>query len=337
MKILHFGPNSNGNVFSLLKGFEKLGHQLKTCPIVHVKDTEKMSQMAIGAIEEFKPDMVLTVGGWHAHYEAKALWAILKRYGLPHAYWAIEDPTFFDWSSTVHLSAYDFVFTVSELCLPMYRSLGTPSSYLPYCIDPDFQRPYPPLANMRNDIIVLSNKIKEYDPKRCAFRNKCYRELIEPVWKAGYDIKIYGAGWDDPSLNINPKYVGGYTSRREVSKVYSSAKIVLMIQWDNEGHICYKTYEAMACKCLQLAPYTAAQQKYFKHGEHLIYVKSTEEVFKYIEYYLKNDEERNAITQKAQEEVYKNHNCSIRAKQALEALKDNGWNIDFICGQGVIV
>lgn len=328
MRILHFGPSGGEkSTFAILTGFMNLGHSVKTCNIVGKTNTEKIVEKEIA---EFKPNMIITIGGWHQAFDAETLWRIIKKYKIPHIYLAIEDPTFFDWSSTIHLDAYDFVFTVSEECVQRYIDLGVPAAYLSYCCNPHYHKRVMPNNLYKNDIIVLSNKYKEYDPKRCEFRHKCFRDLIAPVLTAGYNIKIYGHTWDDGKFNIPPKNLGGYVSRDLVSKIYSSAKIVLIIQWDYTGHICYKTYEAFGFRCMQIAPYTPLQEKYFKHKQHIIYSHSPKETIQYVDYYLTHDEERELIAARGQEEVYKNHSCNVRARQALEILKSNGFNIDYI-------
>lgn len=327
MRILHFGPPVENGPFNLLTGFRNLGHIVETCNIISVI---ALKEKAEKAIKQFKPDMIITIGGWHAYFDAKTLWQIISDYKIPHIYWAIEDPTYFDWASSIHINAYDFVFTVSEECVPRYTDLGVPAAYLSYACNPDLHKRTTPDEKYKNDIIVLSNKYTEYDPERCAFRNQCYHNLIEPVLEGGYDIMIYGLRWDDGKYQIPAKNRGGYISRKIVSTVYSSAKIVLIIQWDLTGHICFKTYEAFGCRCFQLAPYTPLQEKYFKDGEHIVYSHSPEETIKYVDYYLSHDEERELIAKKGQEEVYKNHNCTLRAREALRKLKSHGFNIDYI-------
>lgn len=328
MRILHFGPSgAERSTFGLLGGFMNLGHTVETCNVLRVDNIKKVAETAI---KQFQPDMVMTIGGWHQHFDTKNLWQVIKRYGLPHLYWAIEDPTFFEWSSIVHVDVYDFVFTVSEECVPKYQKLGVPAAYVSYGCNPEIHLRTDPDENYKNDIIVLSNKYKEYDSEKCAFRNECFKNLIEPVLTAGHDIMIYGRGWDDGKFNIPKEKMRGYVSRALVPKIYSSAKIVLIIQWDKTGHICYKTYEAFGCRCFQIAPYTPLQAKYFNHGEHIIYSRSPEETLQFVDYYLTHDQDREAIAEKGQKEVYRNHTITVRAREALLALQDHGFKLDFI-------
>lgn len=328
MRILHFGPSGFEQTdFSLLGGLTNLGHQVQTCDVIAAK--EDIGSTAEKAIEEFQPAMVVTIGGWYLHFDCQSLWQVLKRHGLPHIYWAIEDPVFFDWTSTVHLREYDFVFTIGEKCVDEYIKLGTPAAYLPHACSPHFHKPAAPHVKFQNDIIVISNKYTvAKGTERFLFRGKCFEDLVEPVLQKDYDIKIYGAGWDDGEYHIPQNKLGGIVSRELVPTIYSSSKMVLIIQWDYDGHVCHKTFEALGCKCLQIAPYTPVQEKYFKHGEHIVYSRSPEETLYYVDYYLENQDEREQIAARGQEEAYKNHNLTLRAGNALSVLKRHGFNIN---------
>lgn len=320
MRILHFGPEGGEeNFFSLLAGFRNIGCEVRTCNVVKCEETERVSEKAI---EEFKPDFVITIGGWHAHFDTQVLWKVIKKHSLPHIYWAIEDPTFFDWVSSVHVKNYDFVFTVSEECLSRYKEFGVPAAYLPYACNPSFHRRVPVDEKFKNDIVVMANKVKEYDPERCKFRNKSFKDIVEPIVLGNFDVKLYGSGWSTHEPEIPSWKLGGYINSQNVLKAYSGAKINLAIQWDYTGHICFRVFEALACGCFVISPYTPVQAKTFIHGQHIIYSSGPEQTRDYVEYYLSHDAERQEIAVRGQEEVYKNHNCTLRAYDALNILKE---------------
>ena len=321
MKILHLGPEGgNDHFFSLLRGFSNLGHEVKTCNIIRCDDAPAQVE---SVLEAFQPDFVITIGGWHAHFDAPAVWSILKKHSVPHVYWAIEDPVFFDWVSEIHAKSYDFVLTVSEESIPRYSALGVRSAFLPYACNPDLHRRVAVDEKFKNDIVVMANKVKEYDPQRCWFRNKSFRDVVEPILLGNYDSKIYGAGWAAQEPPIPPEKIGGYIGVQNILKAYSSSKIALAIQWDYTGHICFRIYEALACGILVISPYTPVQEKAFQHEHHIIYSHDPEETKKYVEYYLAHDSERERIARQGQEEAYKNHNCTLRAETALRILKEN--------------
>ena len=327
MRILHFGyVGLDNSIYSLLEGFRKIGHEVLTCPVVEVWDTGEVAERAI---KSFTPNMVMTVGVWHNFFNMEQLQAVVRKYNLPHIYWAIDDPVFFDCISSVHLGKYDFVITPSKECVAKYAASGTSAIYLPFSCNPDFDRKVPPLPKYENDIVVVSNYIVPNNfsanyPERYSFRTKCFRDLIEPLIRRNYDLKIYGIGWDDPSLQIPAKYLGGQVEHSIVPTIYSSVKIALTIQWNDEGHVCHKTFEILGCGCMQIAPYTSAQAEFFIHGIHLLYSRSPEETVSYVNYYLYHEDERKMLASRGQEEVYRSHTCVHRAIKVMAALKANG-------------
>lgn len=335
MKILHFGIFAfDDTVFSILTGFRNLGHQVETCHIIQAENTLEIAEEAIN---RFKPDMVVTIGVWYDLFDSETLWGVIRKHNIPHIYWAIEDPVFFDCISTVHIDQYDFVFTTSRECVKQYNALGKKAAYLPFCCNPEVHKRVNPVPEYTSDIAVLSNfkfdsKYAQSKPERYEFRVKCYRDLVEPLIKNDYDIKLYGFGWDDESLSIPEKFFGRdrYVMRYIVPSILSSVKMVMIIQWDYEGHICYKTYEALGCKCFQIAPYTPVQAEYFINGEHLVYSNSPEDTLRLVDYYLSHEKKREEIVKMGQEEAYKKHNCTLRAKTALTYLENHGFDIDFI-------
>jgi spore maturation protein CgeB len=333
MRILHFGHAGwDDSIYSLLAGFRKLGHEVLTCNMVNVWNTAGAAENAINA---FAPNLVITVGVWHYYFDMQALSGVLKRHSIPHIYWAIDDPNFFDCISSIFMDKYDFVITPAKECVPKYIARGTPAIFLPFGCNPDFNKRVEPSETYKSDIVVVSNYIVPNSfsvayPQRYEFRKKCFMDLIDPLVKRNYNLKIYGIGWEDPVLGIPSKFLGGSIDHSLVPSVYSSAKIALTIQWDYDGHICHKTFEVLGNRCMQIAPYTPVQAEFFTHGVHLIYSHSPEETVGYVHYYLAHDAERELIAASGQDEVYRNHSCTQRAKNAMEALKLHGFPIDYI-------
>jgi len=83
-----------------------------------------------------------------------------------------------------------------------------------------------------------------------------------------------------------------------------------------------KYTEAMACGAFVLAdePEDLDIQG-FKRNEHLVLYKGLNDLKLKIQYYLKNNEERNEIAKRGMKFVRKNHSCSTRVKQFTEVVK----------------
>ncbi len=68
--------------------------------------------------------------------------------------------------------------------------------------------------------------------------------------------------------------------------------------WTHFPHLIYRYIEVSASGSLLIAPLVPSIERYFRPGEHFISFESTEDAVQKIEYYLNNEEERNAISAK---------------------------------------
>lgn len=121
--------------YPLVEGFRSIG-----CPVhsLHLWPDQK-EQHTIWvekAVNEFRPDFILSYGWWQGSVDMDALGKILKRYSIPHAYWATEDPLFFEEISKPILSCVDYVFTVAHECVARYEAENVPASTLPHACGP---------------------------------------------------------------------------------------------------------------------------------------------------------------------------------------------------------
>lgn len=322
MKILNLctGRDTDFYFYPLLQGFQRIGHDLNRFSVVRHRDLEGD---LVKCIEAYKPDIILTIGVWFRTFDP-VVWDILRRYSIPHVYWAIEDSTYFDIISTVRIKDYDLVLTISEKCIPKYQKLGVKAYYIPHTIDPDIHKPVDKLdTELQNDIIVTANSFGMGSSPDNVFREENFNSLIKPLILGGYDIKIYGSHWNPHGL---PKSnFGGYLRGTfYIRQIYTGAKIALGLQRNYDGHICFRTFETLSYGRLLITPYTPVQEEFFTHEKHLIYAHNEEEAKQYVDYYLTHPDQREKIALAGQEEVYKNHSCTVRAQQAVAAIKDSG-------------
>ena len=321
MKILNLctGRDADFYFYPLLQGFQRIGHDLKRFSVVRHRDFE--GDLA-KCIEDYKPDIILTIG-WFRPPDA-IIWDVLRRYSIPHVYWAIEDSTYFDIVSTVHLKEYALVLTISEKCISKYAQLGMKAYYIPHTIDPELHKPLDnPDPQFASDIIVTANSFRAGSSENI-FRRENFNYMAKPLILGGYDIKVHGSHWEPEKLGLPKSNFVGYSPLTYIGHIYSGAKIVVGIQRNFDGHICFRTFEALSYGRLLITPYTPVQEEFFTHEKHLIYAHNEEEAKQYVDYYLTHPDQREKIALAGQEEVHKNHNCAVRAQQAVAAIKDSG-------------
>jgi len=321
MKILHLGMGRIKDLYfyPLLQGLQQIGNDLQTFTVTGHLNLEAD---LVKFIEKNKPDMIFSIGIWFRYFDP-IIWDVLRRYAIPHVYWAIEDSTYFADISLAHVKEYDFVLTISKKCVAKYAGLGVKAAFIPHTIDLDMHKAVQINPAMESDLIVTGNSFGMSGSPATNFRWHSYNIVMNPIIQNGYDVKVYGTHWY--RHNLPEKCLAGYyRDILSVQQIYSGAKIVLGIQRNYDGHICFRTFEALSYGRLLISPYTPVQEEFFTHKKHLLYVHSAEETKEYVDYYLAHPEKRTAIALAGQQEVHKNHNCRVRAQQAVNAMKASG-------------
>lgn len=326
MRILNFRADHPLFTQGLMAGLEQYGHEVLN---VYPGGLPDQGTFMAQKIDEIKPDLIMTIGVAHHMFDTESLWPVLAQKGIPHVYWAVEDPPFFEDWSMYHAKHADLVLTVAEECLPRYRERGIKADTLEFGCNPRIHRKVlPPNPDLQHDIILITHNYvrSHFDPNpatRFPFRERCNQELVLPLVRAGYDFKIWGDFWYDPVLAIPEQFRAGVIDYSWVPWAYSSAKIVLGVQWEDSpgGHISCKTFEVLGCGAFHLALYTPAQARHFEDGKHLVYVRSADETLALADYYLSHPHEREEIAAEGQREAYTRHTYLHRAEEFTEKVQ----------------
>lgn len=122
-------------VYALPHGFYDLGHQVMISGIALWHKNFKK------AISEFGPDLIITMGWGPINDSLEKqtfLGKIIKASGVPHAYWATEDPTHTSTFTLLYISRVqpDFVFTICPIRVTDYISLGIKAAHLDFGYHP---------------------------------------------------------------------------------------------------------------------------------------------------------------------------------------------------------
>jgi len=305
--------------YGLTAGFEQAGHEVR---VIQGEDarlwgqplTEQVTRLT-SAIDSFKPDFMFTEG--HPGFDIYNICQVARKLGVPHLYWAIEDPICTQTLSMAYAPLVDYIFTTTVECIPQYEAIGKKAELLLFGCNPEFHHYTGPKREYLHDIVlVASNYSSRYEEAEW---------FVLPLIEQGYDIKIWGIWWDDPARPINllnhPEIYGGLLPYEELAYVYSSAKIIMGMNCDNTSltQTSMRPYEALASGGgLYLAHYTQAQERIF--GDLIFQVRNEEETIKQVETILGMDEgERKSRAYRAQQEVYCKHNYQLRAEQIIKA------------------
>lgn len=307
--------------FGLAAGFIQSGHEVK----VIQGESERMWGQPVEeqlkrfnrAIEKFRPDFIFTEG--HPGFDIKTICEAAIRHGIPHLYWAIEDPVSTEYLSMHYARYVDYIFTTTVECIPRYQAIGKKAELLLFGCNPEFHHRTDPKQEYQHDIVlVATNYSSRYDKTEW---------FLLPLIERGYDIKVWGLWWDDPTRPINlldyPGVHAGLLPYEELPSLYSSAKIILGMNCDDtsETQTSMRPYEALACGGgLYVAHHTKAQQRLF--GDLIFQVKDTEETLRTVNMILGMDQKtRNDLACQAMYEVHSKHNYRLRAEQVIAAFQ----------------
>ena len=305
----------NKGLFAAMKD---KGYEVKVLPLGNY-EKEKQREVLEAVITDFKPDYVFTAGWSIGIFDVDIFIDTIKKFKIPHVYWAAEDPIFFDEVSMVFAPHCDYVFTTSIECKKIYRSLGKDTSTLLFGCNPKIFRKTEPKPEYQHDIVLVANNYDWFTTDK-SFRRKSIQDIVAPLVSNGYDIKIFGSdSWikAGDGSSIEEKYYGGYVNYYETPYIYSSAKIVLGIQSVNTSitQTSVRTYEILGTGAFHLTCYTPSHENIFNNHEHLVWSNSPKETLELIDYYLNHDKERQEIAKQGQDEVLSKHTYAHRVFQ----------------------
>ncbi|MGE5527736.1 MAG: glycosyltransferase [Patescibacteria group bacterium] len=277
------------------------------------------------AVEDFRPDLVLTYGWWYGRVEPDDLAWVCQAYDLPHVYWASDDPTHHQFISLPMASRANLVFTTTEELIPSYLGMSKKAAYLQFACNPEIHRRIEPAAE-RHAIVLVATNYSQYDFMRATYRTQAMEMMLRPLAEAGLDLVVFGDGWADKSFpfHLPPANTRPAIYYRQLAEVYSGARIVLGLQ--TECHYRTQTscrvFEAMGCRAFHLAPATRAMSHLFTPGRHLAVSHSPAETLALALHYLQNEAERERIAAAGQLEVYTKHTYLHRAEEFLEIVNE---------------
>ena len=292
----------------LLKGFEELGHEVRIVDAIHKGSLKKH-------IEEFKPDLMMTVGWMHEYITEKQeiIRDLAKQHRLLHAYWATEDIQHFArWSLPYVKNVQpDVIFTINADCIPFYAEIGIPAFHLEFGYNPAIEdslkdTPYPQYTH---DLALVANAYDILENPN-SFRYQSADILIRPLLEKDYNLVIYGEGWN-PAKNmdnwpLDPAKCPGPIEFKDSFKVFRSSKIILNLQNENRfsTQITSRTLDIPGCGGFQLTVRTPAVKRFFQHRQHLLMSDSAAETLNLVDHYLAHPEKGWRLPKKEDKSPY---------------------------------
>lgn len=324
MKILFLDKDSMW-IHGLPNAFKDIGHEVKISGTL-------TKEIIPTIISEFCPNLIFSIGYTSEHTPQKQKWIykFVRASGIPHVYWATEDPGYTITCSIPFIKNVqpDFVFTICPSRVEFYKNLGIKAAHLDFGYHTSTHSPSASLEQYQCPIAVVANaypklykKIPDHYRLTCSINN-----LIKPLLQKKIPISFYGRDWDKMStylgIDIPNDCIKGYLNYEETNKVYNSAKIIIGLQ-NHPTQLTQRTYEILGSRGFLLTNETPAIKQIFTPNKDLIVSSSPKETLKLVQYYLENSSQRNKIREQGKQTVAR-YSYNKRAEYIMKTLKNEG-------------
>lgn len=217
------------------------------------------------------------------------------------------------WISHPNFMDFDIVMATSETaCSYIEEKTGMKSFLLPLATDPD----------------IFNSSVGENEKWKCdyCFPGSYWKfpreimDMLEPESLA-YTFKLYGKNWDE--FYKLKDYYEGFVNYHNMPQLYKSTKVVLddaNSATKEFGSVNSRVFDAIACGVLVVTNGDLGAEETFK-GMLPVY-KSREDLNKILEYYLSNEDERQAKIRQLKEFVLSYHTYDQRAQKIKDILEN---------------
>lgn len=211
------------------------------------------------------------------------------------------------------LKEYDFFFTKEPYILKRMKAAGLNNVYyLPHCCDPQIHKTIAISEEDRKKYASTLSIVGSWYP---------YREDIVSHL-AGFDLKIWGRGWNRAREEIKNLWQGREVVAEEQALVFNATDININTSHlqDIEG-VNKRVFDIAGCGAFQLCYGQSDLGNLFKVGEEIIAYKDIDELKKLIAYYLVHEKERKEIGRNSQKRAYGEHTYRHRLEEILALIK----------------
>ncbi len=276
-----------------------------------------LGEAATAFADQERPDIILVMA--QSPLDTGVL-SRLKGLNVPLAFWFVEDfRTIKYWDRVAPF--YDYFFTIQRG--EFFEKLGSAGAknvaYIPQAAAPEVMRP-----------AELSSEDKEKYGSDISFMGAGYKNRQEFFnGLLDYDFKIWGTEWNlSTEVGKRVQNENRRMAPEEYSKVFNASKIninlhssSLLAGIDPVGDFVNpRVFELAACGAFQLVDSRAELEPLMKAGEEIVTFSSQKDLRKKIDYYLKNDDEREKIASAGRKRVLEDHTFDRRLEDILRII-----------------
>ncbi len=267
-----------------------------------------MNEKFLKLLQKEKPDYIHLFLVWDEFYPETLIKIkeILPNVKVTH--WNGDDDIKFDNYTIPYSYAIDYQFISQLQFTKRYDSYGIPWFDL---LGADTGKFKPLNVKKKYDVLFVGT------PK--GDRLKYMRFLL----KKGVNFVLGGAGWDD-----YPEFKDHYLGKipeEEIVKIINESKINLCFSQNffSVPHVLERSLAVNACKSFALTEYVEGYFSKFTEGKDFASFKNEDELYKKINYYLKNEKEREKIAENAYKIIVKRFSNLGLLTEAYKAIEKN--------------
>jgi spore maturation protein CgeB len=336
MKVLHCcyqTPDKIENFITLPNyinhAIEALGHELITfddrmfilpdrilnaLPVMYDLEIKRLNHKLYKYAKKHRPDVCIITGG---HRTLPSAVKKIQSLGVKTVLWTTDPPC--EFAMIIQLARVcDHVLCAGSEAIEILKINNvTNARLLPFACDMQFHKKVTLNADEQghyaHDIVFVGS----WYP----IREKILEQLHD------YDLAIWGPLWYRVKQNSHLKKCikGGALGPDEWIKIYSAAKIIIVIHFQEENVPCYqaspKIFEGLACQGFVLTNDQPDVVSMFNNGQHLVIFNDEADLIRKIVYYLDRADERSAIAAQGYEEIIRNHTYVHRIQEMLNISK----------------
>jgi len=291
-----------------------------------LKIMPEYSAAAIEMINNFKPDIILTMVGYRMDQK---LMDYFKKMKATRCIWLTEDPFYMDMS--IHIvKDYDYIFTI-DLGAYEYYLKQFPSKkiyHLPLGTDPLLYYPNESQEDYLYEVCLIGYPY----PERIELINQllnnsdCKLILVGPLWSKYIKNHNHNRRLSIINRWMKPELVRILFNRSKIilnphrTSNYSKNKNTLQIE---NKSINNRSFDIAACGGFQLLPYKDDIGMHFTINQDIVVYSNVEECIELVHHFINDETSRNQYRRNAQKKVLENHTFTHRIKFILNQIRLN--------------
>jgi spore maturation protein CgeB len=220
----------------------------------------------------------------------------------------------------IDIRQIDVLFSSVPQFVEKFKNYGVPSEILHAAFDPQILKLCGNIHKKEIDFSFIGNLTMNHS-KRIHMINELMKKTELKFFGTGVNLLSYRSSILTKFLlrNVYKKRVSGQVWGIEMYKTLQNSKITFNSHIDISGQFAgnMRMYEATGMGSMLLTDGKYSQQKNFDDNE-VVYYENVNDAIEKLEYYLRNDDERNKIAINGQKRTLENYNYQRSTSQLLE-------------------